>query len=670
MFRLGNDRHALRFSATYVFGIRGSPRAARCAVREKIMKRATTLIVLLIAIACTTQPKQPDIVTLPTTGSGTVTGRAILDDYPLPGTTVTIRGAAGASRTTVSDVNGVYRFTNLPPGQYIVRFEMQGMSTITRKVTIGGSENLQVDGRLRLTAVAEAITVTAAAPDALSSPSIGGTFSAPAPQSYVRRDETTAAVAAAPVNRQIWVVNGVQELQTTEREYSPIKEHDFVDTTKEATTTFAIDVDRASYTAIRLFLNANQMPPANAVRIEEMINYFTYSYPQPTGPDPFGVTTEVAGCPWDASHRLVRIGIQGRNLDEWKMAPNNLVFLLDVSGSMEPPDRLPLIKSAFRVLVDRLRAEDTVSIVVYAGAAGEVLPPTSGADKRTILNALDRLQAGGSTAGAAGIELAYKVALDNFKPDGNNRVILATDGDFNVGINSVADLGKFIEEKRKSGVFLTTIGVGANYRDSVLEILADKGDGNYSYLDTPREADKVFKTELTGTLVTIAKDVKVQVEFDPSKVASYRQIGYENRALENKDFTDDTKDAGELGAGHSVTALYEIVPKGTVGGEVAKLRLRYKEPKGDTSKLIETHIVDNGTSAYAASADMQFVSAIAEFGMLLRNSPYKGTATFADVASLARAARGVDLEGYREELLRMVDTSRALSGESGHIAAK
>ena len=457
----------------------------------------------------------------------------------------------------------------------------------------------------------------------------------------------------------------------SEAQYASIKEHDYIDTTKESTTTFAIDVDRASYTNVRRFLAANEMPPADAVRIEEMINYFTYSYPQPNGPDPFAVTTEVAGCPWDATHRLVRIGIQGRNLDEWKMAPNNLVFLLDVSGSMMPPERLPLIKSAFRVLVDRLRAEDTVSIVVYAGAAGEVLPPTSGADKRTILDALDHLQAGGSTAGAAGIELAYKVALDNFKHDGNNRVILATDGDFNVGINSLEDLGKFIEEKRKSGVFLTTIGVGDdNYRDSVLEMLADKGDGNYSYLDTKKEADKVFKSELTGTLVTIAKDVKVQVEFDPSRVASYRQIGYENRALENKDFTDDTKDAGELGAGHSVTALYEIVPKGNVTGEIAKLRLRYKEPKGDSSKLIETHIIDNGTSAYAASPDMQFASAIAEFGMLLRNSPHKGTATFADVAALARAARGVDLEGYREELLRMVDTSRALSGESGHIAAK
>jgi Ca-activated chloride channel family protein len=430
-------------------------------------------------------------------------------------------------------------------------------------------------------------------------------------------------------------------------QYTAIREHGYIDTSKETTTTFAIDVDRASYSNVRRFLTQNTLPPPDAVRVEEMINYFTYSYPQPTGPDPFSVTSEVSGCPWEPAHRLVRIGIQGRNLDEWKMAPNNLVFLLDVSGSMAPPERLPLIKSAFHVLVDRLRAEDTVAIVVYAGAAG------------------DRLDSGGSTAGAAGIELAYETAKANFERDGNNRVILATDGDFNVGINSIEDLGKFIEEKRKSGIYLTTIGVGDdNYHDSVLEMLADKGNGNYSYLDTPKEAEKVFKTELTGTLVTIAKDVKVQIEFDPSRVASYRQIGYENRALENKDFIDDTKDAGELGAGHSVTALYEIVPNGNAAGEIAKLRLRYKEPKGETSKLIEAKIADNGASAYQASADMQFAAAVAEFGMLLRGSPNKGTATFADVATLARAGR---VDEYREELLRMVDTSRTLS--SGRAAA-
>jgi Ca-activated chloride channel family protein len=455
-------------------------------------------------------------------------------------------------------------------------------------------------------------------------------------------------------------------------QYSEIRENDFVDAAKEATTTFAIDVDRASYANVRRMLSQNELPPPNAVRLEEMVNYFTYSYPQPTGSDPFSITTEVTGCPWDPTHRLMRIGIQGRNLDEWKMAPNNLVFLLDVSGSMEPPDRLPLIQSAFRLLVDKLRAEDTVSIVVYAGQAGLVLPPTSGADKATILAALDQLQAGGSTAGGAGIELAYKVAIENFKPDGNNRVILGTDGDFNVGINSLPDLEKFIEEKRTSGVFLTTIGVGDdNYRDSVLETLADKGNGNYAYLDSMNEAKKVFESELTGTLVTIAKDVKVQLTFDPSRVASYRQLGYEDRALANKDFEDDTKDAGELGAGHSVTALYEIVPVANASqGEIASIKLRYKDPKGETSKLVASSAMDTGTSAYAASADMQFAAAVAEFAMLLRESPHKGTSTYADVAALARISHGPDLDGTRDELLRLVETSRTLSGEASTIARK
>ena len=635
------------------------------------MKRTTILILLSIAIACTTQQQSTrQQSTLPPTGSASISGHVTKDNTPLPGVIVTIVEGAGW-RASVTDSNGVYHIANVPPGRYTLRFEMQGMSTISRVVTIGAGAMQVVDSKMRQSSVAESITVTAEAPTPMNG---GYTISEPSPQPYVRREAVTksaAVVSGAVVPVSAMYAPMTVEIKHAEPQYASIKEHDYIDAATEATTTFAIDVDRASYANVRRFLTANQMPPPDAVRIEEMVNYFTYSYPQPNGPDPFAVTTEVAGCPWDVNHRLVRIGIQGRNLEEWKMAPNNLVFLLDVSGSMTPPERLPLIQSAFRVLVNRLRAEDTVSIVVYAGAAGMVLPPTSGADKQTIIAALDHLHAGGSTAGAAGIDLAYKVALDNFKHDGNNRVILATDGDFNVGINSLADLGKFIEEKRKSSVFLTTIGVGTdNFRDATLEMLADKGNGNYSYLDTPKEADKVFKNELTGTLVTIAKDVKVQVEFDPSRVASYRQIGYENRALENKDFSDDTKDAGELGAGHSVTALYEIVPKGNTNGSIAKLRLRYKEPKGDTSKLIESQIVDNGTSVYAASPDMQFAAAIAEFGMLLRNSKHKGTATFADVAALARAARGVDLEGYREELLRMVETSRSLSGESGHIAAK
>lgn len=442
--------------------------------------------------------------------------------------------------------------------------------------------------------------------------------------------------------------------------YAAIAENGFIDTSKERTTTFSIDVDGASYANVRRFLNANLIPPPDAVRIEEMLNYFSYSYPQPQDGRPLNATVEVGGCPWNPNNRLLRVGIQAKTVDSWQLAPNNLVFLLDVSGSMQPPQRLPLIKSAFRLLVDQLRPGDSVAMVVYAGAAGVVLAPTS--DKANMLAALDRLEAGGSTAGGAGIELAYKIAEEHFSDNANNRVILATDGDFNVGMTDAKELTNLIEEKRKHGIYLTCIGVGdGNLNDALMESLADKGNGNYYYLDTIDEARKVFVNQLQGTLVAVAKDVKVQLEFNPALVTSYRQIGYENRALANKDFEDDTKDAGELGSGHSVTALYEIVPAGK--GEIASLRLRYKEPKSETSQLITTPVVDNGKSIYEASPDLQFAAAVAEFGMLLRDSKYKGTASYSDVFSLARAMRGSDLEGYREEFLRMVETSRALLRE-------
>lgn len=597
---------------------------------------------LLLVISCRSVQKEPAHA-LPLTGSAEVSGFAqAKDGSVLPGVTVTLVAADGASCTFVTDATGSYHFTSVPAGSYMLHFELAGFGRATRGVRVTPTGRINVIGTLN-PAATESITVTAEAP-MLDVRSVGTSYSMPAP----------------PPPRPV------------EEHYSAITEHDFVETKNEATTTFAIDVDRASYANVRRMLSRNQLPPPDAVRLEEMVNYFTYSYPQPSNSDPFSITAEVSGCPWDPTHRLMRIGIQGRNLDEWKMAPNNLVFLLDVSGSMSPPDRLPLLQSAFRLLVDKLRAEDSVSIVVYAGQAGLVLPPTSGADKATILAALDRLHAGGSTAGGAGIELAYKIAKENFKANGNNRVILATDGDFNVGINSLKDLEPFIEEKRKSGVFLTTIGVGdENYRDSVLELLADKGNGNYSYLDSMNEAKKVFARELTGTLVTIAKDVKVQLTFDRSRVASYRQLGYEDRALANKDFEDDTKDAGELGAGHSVTALYEIVPVANAPqGEIASINLRYKEPKGETSRLVASSAIDTGTSAYAASADMQFAAAVAEFAMLLRKSPHKGTSSYADVAALARASHGADLDGTRDELLRLVETSRTLSGEAGTIALK
>ena len=466
---------------------------------------------------------------------------------------------------------------------------------------------------------------------------------------------TAGGVVASPA---------VAEFAAPEPQYAKIEEHSFKIANNEPVTTFAIDVDRASYANVRRFLTSGTMPPPDAVRIEEMLNYFTYRYPQPTSDVPFSITTEVSGTPWNTKSRLLRIGIQGRNLDEWRMAPNNLVFLIDTSGSMQPPNRLPLLQSAFRVLVNNLRAQDRVAIVVYAGSAGLVLPPTSGADKEKIIDALDNLQAGGSTAGGAGIELAYEVAQQHFSADANNRVILATDGDFNVGVSSIDDLEELIERKRKSGIFLSVLGVGDdNYQDAKMELLADKGNGNYSYLDTHKEAVKVFKQELTGTLVTIAKDVKVQLEFDPSKVESYRQIGYENRALANEDFDDDTKDAGELGAGHSVTALYEVVMKPQTKGAIATVKLRYKEPAGDVSRLIVSSAVDEGRETFNASPDMQFAAAIAEFGMLLRNSPHKGSASFAEVLQLARAARGEDLDGLREEFIRMTESARSLGDQ-------
>jgi Ca-activated chloride channel family protein len=468
----------------------------------------------------------------------------------------------------------------------------------------------------------------------------------------------------APVPQAPGYVNAVRA-EDSPAFYAPIVENGYKATKEEATTTFSIDVDTASYANVRRFLTSSQMPPANAVRIEEMVNYFTYHYAQPKDGRPFAVASEVAGCPWEPKHRLMRIGIQAKNLDQWKLAPNNLVFLLDVSGSMSPTDRLPLIKSALRLLVDQLRANDSVAIVVYAGAAGLVLPRTSGADKKTILAALDNLQAGGSTAGGAGIELAYKVARDNFQKDGNNRVILATDGDFNVGVSSVSDLTKLIEEQRTRGIYLTCLGVGNdNLQDGTIEMLADKGNGNYYYLDTLNEAKKVFQQQLQGTLVSVADDMKVQLEFNPSAVASYRQIGYENRAMANKDFTDDTKDAGELGSGDSVTVLYEIEPASPrTLGQIATLKIRYKDPGAATSQEMASAINDEGKGMFDASPDTQFAAAVAEFGMLLRNSKFKGTSNWADVSALARAMRGEDFEGYREEFLRMLESGRSMVGD-------
>ena len=593
------------------------------------MKRAAIALLLLV-VACTTTPNAPNV---PRSITGIVTDTA---GNPLPGVTVTLHKPSG-DVVAITDVTGRYTFNGVAPGKYKMNIELTGLKRENLTVNLADEKGLALDTRMRADAVAESITVSAEAPR------VGA--------SYV--------VAAAPPPANFPMSMTAEPIATPN--YAHIEENGVIKTADEATTTFSIDVDGASYSNVRRYLNANLVPPPDAVRIEEMLNYFTYNYPQPRDGRPFAVTTEVAGCPWEPSHRLVRIGIQAKQLDSWKLAPNNFVFLLDVSGSMQPPERLPLIKHAMRLLVDQMRLVDSVAIVVYAGAPGLVLPPTS--DKNEIIDALDRLNAGGSTAGGAGIELAYKTALDNFSSTANNRVILATDGDFNVGITDIKQLTALIEEKRKHGIYLTCIGVGTdNVNDALMESLADKGNGNYYFLDNREEAKKVFVTQLQGTLVTVANDVKAQLEFNPATVAEYRQIGYENRALANKDFEDDTKDAGELGSGHSVTALYEITPKAT--GTIATLRLRYKDPGSDTSRLLSTTITDDGKSIYAASPEMQFAASVAEFGMLLRGSKHKGNATYADVLALGRAMRGADVEGYREEFLRMVEAARGVTPAS------
>ncbi|MBS2027511.1 MAG: VWA domain-containing protein [Deltaproteobacteria bacterium] len=458
--------------------------------------------------------------------------------------------------------------------------------------------------------------------------------------------------------------------------YSRIDENPFEDPKLAPLSTFGIDVDTASYSNVRRFLTEGQRPPKDAVRLEELINYFPYHDAPPTDGKPFAVTADVFGCAWAKAHRLVRIGLKGRELPPSQRPPANLVFLIDVSGSMFEPNKLPLAKRALRLLVDQMRSDDHIALVVYAGNAGLVLPPTSGSNKAQIADAIDRLEAGGSTAGAAGIELAYQTAQAAFIPGGVNRVILATDGDWNVGVSDDGSLTRLIEEKAKGGVFLTVLGFGmGNYKDSKMQQLADHGNGNYGYIDNIAEARKLLVEQAAGTLVTIAKDVKVQVEFNPAQVSAYRLIGYEKRALRARDFNDDTKDAGELGAGHTVTALYEVVPTGTSAelppvdalryqksnvvrsDELMTLKLRYKQPEGATSELLAYAVHDDGGDH--PSADARFAAAVAEWGLLLRDSPNKGAATMADVIDRASATAGNDT--YRQEFVELVKKSAALA---------
>jgi Ca-activated chloride channel homolog len=607
--------------------------------KETFMKSSLAFHILCITLllaACTSTVAEQENLTIV---RGIVTDQG---GQPVAGAAV---GIAQTSHAVVTDAAGRFELNEVPAGRHLLEVHQGGRRTLQRRL-VAGEEPVELtlvipsqlaieqhDMRRAMRDRAEGIVAAAAA--------------SPAPGGFAYHLRSQGRSPYDLMNRE---------------SYASIHESGFIEALNERLSTFSIDVDRASYSNIRRFVRDRQMPPADAVRIEEMLNYFTYDYPDPTGAEPFSVTTEVSAAPWHRSHRLLRIGIQGKRLAPWEMKPNNLVFLIDVSGSMESPLRLPLVKSSLRLLVEQLRPVDQVSIVVYAGAAGVVLPPTPGSSKDLILDALENLKAGGSTAGGAGIQLAYSLARENFIAGGNNRVILATDGDFNVGVRRHDELESLITEQRQHGVFLTVLGYGmGNYQDSRLELLANKGNGNYAYIDSQLEAEKVLVQEIGGTLQTIAKDVKIQVEFDPVRVASYRLIGYENRRLNEEDFADDSKDAGELGAGHSVTALYEIVPAaGGTKGAFATLNLRYKQPAGETSRLTTTIIEDQGRSFEAASADFRFAAAVAKLGMLLRDSEYKGTSSLEEVAAIARITRGPDADGTRGELLRIVESLREM----------
>jgi Ca-activated chloride channel family protein len=590
--------------------------------------------------------------------TGTVT--AADDGSPLPGVNVVLKGT---STGTSTDLNGKYQIS-VPEGGGTLVFSFIGLKTKEVKLTKSNIMNVALEADV--SELQEVITTAH-----------GVQRSSPKRDKRALKTEAEEA-GPAPLSYTIISHEDIKQAQPyNTEEYQAIAENGFHEALKNPLSTFSIDVDAASYSNIRRFINNGQRPPKDAVRIEEMINYFDYDYAQPEREHPFAVHTEISAAPWNSKHKLVHIGLQGKIIPTQNLPASNLVFLIDVSGSMEAQNKLPLVKNSFKMLVDQLREQDHVAIVVYAGAAGVVLKPTAGNKKEEILASLDQLQAGGSTAGGAGIKLAYALAKEHFKSNGNNRVVLATDGDFNVGESSNESMERLIEEKRNDGIFLTVLGYGmGNYKDSKMEILADKGNGNYAYIDNITEARKVLVNEFGGTLFTIAKDVKIQVEFNPAKVQAYRLVGYENRMLKSEDFNNDKKDAGELGSGHTVTALYEVIPVGVksdvfdidalkyqkttvdavakTSDEIMTIKLRYKKPNEDVSNLIVHPLVDNNIAVEKTSDNFRWSASVAAFGMLLRQSEYVRTFSYEDVANLAQGARGVDKEGYRVEFINMV----------------
>lgn len=598
------------------------------------------------------------------TDSRTITG-TVTDNQgqPIPGVNITIKGASNHSSGAITDLNGNYKIEVDQKAKVLI-FSAIGYTSLEEKILDRSIINV------KMTEDVSALNEVVVTGYSLKSDMASKSVAMEAPPS-----SGSAAYRSFDRFNNNFNTEG----------YAGISENGFKNVKKNPLSTFSIDVDNASYSNVRRFINMGELPPADAVRIEEMINYFKYDYPEPEGEHPFSVYTELSVCPWNKRHQLFHVGLRGRRIDKSSLPPSNLVFLIDVSGSMSDPNKLPLLKSAFSLLVNELRPVDRVAIVVYAGAAGLVLESTPGNRKETILAAISNLSAGGSTAGGAGLKLAYTEAEKNFIKGGNNRIILATDGDFNVGESSNGGIERLVEQKRDLGVFITVLGFGmGNVKDDKMEIIADKGNGNYAYIDNLQEARKFLVREFGGTLFTIAKDVKFQIEFNPSKVASYRLIGYENRLLNDEDFNDDTKDAGEMGSGHNVTALYELIPSGTdekirsvdplryqdsgsksnaagQNGEYLNIKLRYKKPDGQTSMLFEKPVKGYINDIDDASDNLKFAASVAEFGMILRNSEFKGNATLEGAARLAKESKGEDEDGYRSEFIRLIKTVKDMN---------
>jgi Ca-activated chloride channel family protein len=642
----------------------------------------TLLSALVLALVAAAQAAPPQAQTI----SGTVVDPA---GSAIPGVAIELRQDDAVLRRTTSDAAGRWTLDNVSPGAYTIRHRLAGYVTTDLRLTVNAGAAPPVKVVLKVGVVSETVEVIGAADSLLAgSPLsisarvpggvpggvvggvVGGLPAAPPPPAASER----AGGAIGP--RGI-----LPDYRHDTSSYAEIDENRFRRVTEHPLSTFSIDVDTASYANVRRFLNLGQLPPRDAVRIEELINYFRFDYPDPKGDAPVSVTTEVGAAPWNPRHRLALVGLRSAPAKLERTPPRNLTFLLDVSGSMMPAPRLPLVKAAMQMLVDTLRPEDRVAIVVYAGRSGLALPSTSAREKATIKRAIEQLRAGGSTAGAAGIQLAYDIAAEHFTREGINRVILATDGDFNVGITSHTELMRLIEEKRERGIFLSVLGVGDdNLKDSTMEMLADTGNGNYAYLDSIQEARRVLIAEAGSTFVAVAKDVKVQIEFNPRFAGAYRLIGYENRVLRKEDFNNDRKDAGEMGAGHTVTALYELVPPGTAApgadvdrlkyqpepgrptiasnsNELMTIKVRYKAPDGDASRLLEVPVRE---AAPRMTSNLGFAAAVAEYGMLLRRSEFRGEASWTQALGLAREHRGRDDDGYRAEFIRLVELAAAL----------